>query len=160
MKNNFWTKKEYIWFCLQLTGYDYNLAELTVASNLGLWSYALTFLQCEFGDRVMTAFRTFDNELEQCDWYLFSIDTQQMLAIVILNAQQSTIICGFANTKFTRDSFKKVGSLKLFLPHFHFIRKIIEIFNLKKLQIWYNSVMFLFVSFRFFSFCFVLSIFI
>lgn len=88
------------------------MADLTFATILGMWSYTLTFLQCEFGDRVAEQFWTFDNELEQCDWYLFPIDTQKMLAIAIAHAQQPVIVRGFANIKFTRDSFKKVRSSK------------------------------------------------
>lgn len=98
------------WFHLQI-GYDYNLAELTVTSIVCLWSIVLTFAQCEIGNELSKQFHTIGSELEQCEWYLFSIDAKQMLAIVLLNAQQPVIIRGFANTKFTRDSFKKVDQI-------------------------------------------------
>lgn len=98
-------------------GYDYNLAELTVTSIVCLWSIILTFAQCEIGDEVSKQFQTFGDELQRCDWYLFSIDAQQMLAIVLLNAQQPARIRGFTNTKFIRDSFKKAtnGGFYMFL---------------------------------------------
>lgn len=79
-----------------------------MTSTIGLWSFGLTLMECEFGDRVTNRFCIFANELQQCEWYLFSIKTQQMLAITILNAQQSIMFRGSANTKFTRKSFTKV----------------------------------------------------
>lgn len=98
----------FLWFRLQLA-YDYNLVELTVTSIVCLWSIILTFTQCQIGEQVSKQFQAFYDELQQCNWYLFPVDAQQILVVILLNAQQPPIIRGFSNTKFTSDSFKKVA---------------------------------------------------
>ena len=54
-------------------------------------------------------FDSFNDTFSQCDWYSFPIEIQQMLVIVMANAQQPVIIKGFANTLCARESFTKVN---------------------------------------------------
>lgn len=62
----------------------------------------------ELGEMLLRQFFRFDNALYQSNWYLFPIETQRMLLIVIANAQQPIIIHGFGNVACTREVFKKV----------------------------------------------------
>lgn len=50
----------------------------------------------------------------QCNWYLLPIEMQQMMLIVVVNAQQPTIVRGFGNTSCGRQSFKQVGDAHAF----------------------------------------------
>lgn len=50
----------------------------------------------------------FKDVLDQCDWYLFPIEMQRMLIIVMSNTQQPTIIHAFGNAQCSREAFKKV----------------------------------------------------
>lgn len=63
---------------------------------------------CELGEMITTRFETFKDALDQCNWHLFPIEMQQMFVIVMVNAQQSTIVRGYGNTPCARAAFKKV----------------------------------------------------
>lgn len=56
---------------------------------------------------VTNEFENFNNELNRSNWYQFPIDIQQVLIIVISNAQQSMTIRGMMLC--TRESFKEVN---------------------------------------------------
>lgn len=72
------------------------------------YSNALILCICECGEMITNQFNMFRNELDQTSWYLYPIEMQRMLVIVMANAQQPTIISGFGNAVCVRDSFKKV----------------------------------------------------
>lgn len=76
-----------------------------------IWSFTLIFLLCESGEAVSHQFDEFDNEFWQSNWYLFPIEMQRMLVIVMLNTQRPAIIQGYANTLCSRDAFKTVKFL-------------------------------------------------
>lgn len=72
--------------------------------------FVVSFFQvCELGERTTAGFDSFNDTFFQCEWYLFPIELQQMLLIMIANAQQPVIIKGFANTLCARESFAKVN---------------------------------------------------
>lgn len=71
-----------------------------------IWTFALIFFLCECGELVLSQFDAFNNQLYQCNWYLFSMEMQRMLVIFMINTQQPPTIHGFANT---RDAFKGVN---------------------------------------------------
>lgn len=73
-----------------------------------IWSFVQLFFVCEIGERVSQEFEMFDETLYQSKWYLFPIELQRMLVIVVSNAQQSVFVQGFGNILCTRDSFKRV----------------------------------------------------
>ena len=85
-----------------------NPMELINTFVIVFWSFASIFFFCAFGEMVTHQFNVFDDELCQCDWYLFPIEMKRMMIIFMVNTQQPAIIQGFANTVCTREAFKKV----------------------------------------------------
>ena len=35
------------------------------------WAFVMVFATCEFGEMLASQFSMFNDELDQCDWYLF-----------------------------------------------------------------------------------------
>ena len=73
------------------------------------WSFIMIFFYCELGETVSDQFVEFDDELCQCNWYLYPMEIQKMLLIFMCEAQQLTLFRGYANIECTRDSFKNVS---------------------------------------------------
>ena len=72
------------------------------------WPFALICFVCECGEMLTTRFNELGDQLCQCNWYLFPVEMQRMFVIVVVDAQQPTIIRGFDNAPCARDTFKKV----------------------------------------------------
>ena len=73
------------------------------------------------GEMVTNQFGKFNDALDQCSWYLFSVKMQQKFVVVVSNAQQSTTIRGYGNTLCARLSLKTVILFtvwKIFQVHF------------------------------------------
>lgn len=90
------------------SGHTLNLADLILASSVALLSILMIFLSCLLGDMVTSQFDSFDMEFNQCNWYLYPSEIQQILVMVMLSNQQPVIIHGYANTFCTRKAFRKV----------------------------------------------------
>lgn len=75
---------------------------------LVFWSFVPVAIYTFCGDAVSNQFELFNDELCQSKWYLFPIELQQILPIVVANVQQPTTVRGFGNTFCTREAFKKV----------------------------------------------------
>lgn len=58
---------------------------------------------------VTTQFEKFNDTLNQCSWYLFPIEMQQILIVVMTSAQQMTTIHGYGYMLCARASFKTVS---------------------------------------------------
>lgn len=87
---------------------NWNVMELLRIQVLVFWAFVLIFLFCEFGGMVNNQFEVFNEELEQCAWYSFSIEMQRIFVILTVNAQQSTFLQGYANVVCVRPTFKTV----------------------------------------------------
>lgn len=87
--------------------------ELMRISILLFWS--IVFIACEFGEMVTERFEYFNEAIEQCNWYLFSLDVQRVFVIVLSNTQQSIFLKGFGNIALSRDTFKRVLEILLIL---------------------------------------------
>lgn len=85
-----------------------NLIELAKVLTMILWSFGYISIYCEFGEMLTQQYELFNDELSQCNWYLFSIEIQQLLLITMANSQQPTKIRGFGNAICSRDSLKRV----------------------------------------------------
>lgn len=72
------------------------------------WSFAFIGVFCEFGEIVTDQFETFNDELGQSRWYLYPIEVQQTLLILMANAQRTTFVQGFGNIICARETFKVV----------------------------------------------------
>ena len=88
-----------------------NAMDLCRTLFLTFWSVAFIFFFCEFGERVTYQFEMFNHELDLCNWYLYPIEMQRMLIIVVANAQQSMFVRGYGNLACVRDAFKRVNIL-------------------------------------------------
>lgn len=49
-----------------------------------------------------------NDEIYQCDWYLFPYHIQRMLPMILINTQQRVVLQGFGNIVFLRETFKEV----------------------------------------------------
>lgn len=72
------------------------------------WSVVILGIACNCGEMVSNRFEIIHDALCRCDWYLWPIDLQQIILIVLANTQRSTIVYGFGNVECSRESFKKV----------------------------------------------------
>lgn len=88
-----------------------NAMDIISTLTIGFWSFLAIFCMCEFGEQVTNQFIKFNDELDQCSWYLFPMQLQRMLIIVMINAQQPAVIQGYANAVCTRFAFNKVAHL-------------------------------------------------
>lgn len=79
----------------------------------GIISLALVFVACELGQRMGDAFEEIDYTIEQLDWYLFPMEIQRMLPMIIAIAQPPVLLECWGNIACTRDVFKHV-CIKLF----------------------------------------------
>lgn len=72
--------------------------------------FVLIFLLCELGETVTSQFELLNDELYQCDWYLFPVRMQQMFVTFMKCTQQTVLIRGYGNTltQCTRETYKKV----------------------------------------------------
>lgn len=68
----------------------------------------LVFLVCELGEMVTSQYESLNDELHQCDWYLFPVGMQRMLVIFMSYTQQPVLIRGYGNVRCVRVSFKNV----------------------------------------------------
>lgn len=78
------------------------------------WMFLAIFSVCELGEKVTYQFNLFNEELCNCDWFLFPKEMKRIYLIVFLGAQQPTVIQGYASTTCTRNTFKNVKILFAF----------------------------------------------
>lgn len=87
---------------------DSNPAELLNAIMMVVWVFTTIFFVCELGEDVTHYFNVFDEELCNCDWYLFSLTMKRIYLIVLTGAEQPAVIQGYGSTVCTRAAFKTV----------------------------------------------------
>lgn len=99
--------------CTSMQKADTSFGSVLVALSLVqiVWSTGLTFIPCEVGERTSAAFfEVYDSINLDLDWYLFPIETQKMLPIILINTQTPVAIEIFGSISCKRDSFKRVSS--------------------------------------------------
>lgn len=75
------------------------------------WAFIFIGIFCEIGQQfVAEQFELFNDVLVQSNWYLFPIDVQQMVSVLMVNAQQPMYIRGFGNVICAREAFKSVNT--------------------------------------------------
>lgn len=72
------------------------------------YAFGTIFLLCELGERLTIAYDELECEIEQYEWYLFPIEIQRLLPLVVINAQQLVAMQCFGRISSNRDAFKKV----------------------------------------------------
>lgn len=73
-----------------------------------LYSVCISFVTCELGERFTIAYGEMDCEFKQFKWYLFPIEVQRLLPILVQNAQQPVTLRCFGSIAANREAFKKV----------------------------------------------------
>lgn len=79
-----------------------------------IWSFGITLFFCEFGERVRNEFEGLNDMIDELDWYLFPMEIQRMLPIIMIAAQKPVVIRGFGNIACVREVFRKVSKRSLF----------------------------------------------
>lgn len=89
----------------------YVLLGATFTGTIGL---ALAAISCELGQRLSDAFDDISSAVNLFDWYLFPIQIQRMLPLIIPSTQQPVALACFGSIVCTRDALRKVfvGSIK------------------------------------------------
>lgn len=82
----------------------------------------ILIIMCELPGRISNEFDHIYDQVDQSDWYLFSSEMQQMLIVIMGNAQQEvdfqcfgSLICNRATFKRVRIINDKIWALKLIL---------------------------------------------
>lgn len=66
------------------------------------------YLFCYFGDQVTQRFEDVGDSVYELSWYLLPLDMQKRLPMVIALTQRRVFVRGFADTRSTREVFRKV----------------------------------------------------
>lgn len=99
-----------------------NPFEMINALVLVILTFMVLWIFCFYGGMVTEQFDSFKDHHCQCDWYLYPIEVQQSLVILLANAQKPAHIRGFGNVVCARDTFQKVV---FWLNSFFFLFQII-----------------------------------
>lgn len=86
-----------------------NLLELVITLLQVIYSFGVLLLACELGQRVTITFDECTALIDNFDWYLFPIEIQRMLTIVINFAQQPLVVKCFGSAACDRETFKYVS---------------------------------------------------
>lgn len=90
-------------------------AGILISTLMICWTLLFLFFCCELGEMVANRLNSLDNELCRCDWHVFSVEMRRFYIITMCNTQQATIIRGYGNMVCTRDSFKKVSFIQMYV---------------------------------------------
>lgn len=75
----------------------------------GGFAFTTVLIACELGHRMNCSFERILFTIEQFDWYLFPIEIQRMLPLIIAIAQQPVTLECFGSIECSRQVFKNVG---------------------------------------------------
>lgn len=73
-----------------------------------LCSFGFILLLCEFGQRVNDSFEHIHDTINKFEWYMFPLEMQKLLPIMMNVADQQVTIKVFGNISCDRDTFKTV----------------------------------------------------
>lgn len=71
-------------------------------------NFTALYLLCHIGDQVTQRFQDVGDAVYQLSWYTLPLDVQQHLPITISLTQKRIFVRGFADTRSTREVFRKV----------------------------------------------------
>lgn len=80
------------------------------------------YLFCHFGDQVTQRFEDVSEAVYQLSWYSLPLELQKHLPTVIAMSQKRVFVRGFADTRSTREVFRKVIHKMLGENHYSFLR--------------------------------------
>lgn len=106
-----------VYFSIEFQSKDEkNVLTLLLTVFVACYGLGILFLACELSQRLVNAFTEIDRMIEQFDWYLFPLNIQRMLPIIIVVAQEPVNLECFGSISCNRAVFKKV----CFVAHFLF----------------------------------------
>ena len=73
------------------------------------YAFGVVLIICELGQRFGDAFLEIADTIEDFDWYLFPLELQTLLPILLAAAQQRVALECFGSISGSRDTFKKVS---------------------------------------------------
>ena len=73
------------------------------------YAYGVVLGNCELGQQASNAFDGIDIKIETFDWYLFSLEIQRMLHIILIEAQENVEIKCFGSISVSRETATKVS---------------------------------------------------
>lgn len=74
----------------------------------GIFGLTTAFIVCELGQGINSAFDGIDSAISLLHWYLFPIEIQRMLPMIMAHTQRPVLLECLGSTKCTRDVFKDV----------------------------------------------------
>lgn len=74
-----------------------------------LCTLIILYSSCELAGRMSIEFVKINDKIDQLDWYLLPIEMQQLLPIIMANAQQTVGFVCFGSLLCNRETFKKVS---------------------------------------------------
>ncbi|XP_031634995.1 odorant receptor 94a-like [Contarinia nasturtii] len=66
------------------------------------------FIYCYFGDELTNRFDVIQNKVYLCNWYLFPLNLQKCIPMIIFSMHKPIHLQGFGSSSCTRDTFKKI----------------------------------------------------
>ena len=116
-------------FVFHLQSRDANNLMILIVPAFELFSaFVLVFICCELAGLLSNHFDYIDDTMGQFKWYLFPWKIQQILPIILINAQQPVYLKCFGSIPCDRETFKKVRR-NCFLTISKFIENSSKIFQ-------------------------------
>lgn len=84
-------------------------ADEIVSALSTLYSFGLSFIFCEFGERIEGQFIEINDVICELDWYTFPQNIQQMMPIILQCTQRPVELLAYGNFSCSRSTFKKVS---------------------------------------------------
>lgn len=86
-----------------------NLEALFISIVELLATFTLLFVPCELFGQLSSKFDDINDRINRFNWYLFPLEMQRMLPLIMINAQQPVDFGCFGSFACNRDTFKKVN---------------------------------------------------
>lgn len=73
-----------------------------------LWFYSF----CHFGDDVANRYSGLADTIYDCPWHIYPLEFRQFVQMMMIDAQNTIYLEGFANVPCCREVFKKVSFME------------------------------------------------
>lgn len=88
--------------------FDSELVMLLVIISYAFYAFGTLLISCDLGERLSNSYSGIMKKIEQFEWYLFAIELQKILPIIMIAAQQPVEIECFGSISCSHETFKKV----------------------------------------------------
>lgn len=102
---------KFYFFTSYLQMHHGNVMPLLLLILDGIFAFTTVLIACELGHRMNSSFERIVFTIEQLDWYLFPIEVQRMLPMIIAIAQQPVTLECFGSIMCNREVFKNVSAV-------------------------------------------------